>query len=787
MIYSKNLMVIIFLSLGLVLASCGKKNDRLTDVTTSSTFYVDNPVRSDGTVLVKSFSNNYADHKIYNLKACFKDNALNQVIQFIPFQVQAGLQTIEVKTDVYGCIYWSESVKFDPRASDAYLKIERSFSALSGHSGTVTVPMALYPWDKSAKITIADLRNDLVGRSFTVIEDAVDYVDLKSVDVSAYNNSNIIMRVKENVVENYTAKLKGKSVEDLNRVMPTSKTFTLNFDKHDEEKYEVDTHLNLKIAHRYQFKMPISFLRDNLAEGLINESFLTGKVNVYLTVLNDKVDPIANDDLDLFKNNILASSKFQGRIELGDIIGYTSLIYKNISSLPGRNYIIVTLESVSREMPFKNFSIAGQVTGLPAGRLVLFDYVNLSAKDLNRIFEEQSQKVKNQESPLALLKNSDGVVDLAQLPKYKIPGAELTLYRSFYESQIPKELNSELCDQVLGVKAPSALVRSCRRKPSDFLSVTKREFVESLNSITPKRVSPYFKTDTLSVNVSYAKNLSLTQSTTTSLKGSLGLGINLGFNLGAKFGGDWSGKKDLTEKPVPPSTAPAPGSGAPATQPSTVGDEPAFKYTKFLSNGLSGGLNFGLSGSAGGNFDRTWMRSLQNSKSRTVSVTAATTLTLMGESAAFEIDAKTRQCIIATPNIESLEQLEKYRLVPKRMAIVCNRMTQAKKVIETYYLIHQSNGVAGSPFSDPVSSSQAPWRMFIRGNGVYNFFKELVSSPDLELVLERVPEFDKAKTQFISSIMDQEFPGLVDEAELAKCKNNGFIDKWMDNLGECSW
>lgn len=776
MTFSKQLKSLTLIGCALILSSCGKKGDRLTDSTTAATFYVDVPVKNDGTVLVKSFSNNYADHKIYNLKACFKDNALNQALQFLPFKVLAGTQEVEVKSDVYGCVYWSESIKFDPRASDAYLRIERTFTALKGHQGSVVVPLALYPWDKSGKITISDLRTDLVGNAFTVINDAVDYLDMSTVSLKDINNANIAMKVKENVVENYSAKVNGKSLDDLNRVMPTSKTFALNFDKHDEEKYSVDTQLNLKIAHRYQFKMPISFLRDNLSEGLINESFLTGKVNVYLTVLRDKVDPILNDDINLFKNNILASSKFQARIELGDVIGYTSLIYKDISSLPGRNYIIVTLESVSKDMPFKNFSIAGQVTGLPAGRLVLFDYVNLSAKELHRIYEEQVEKEKTLLNPVELLKQSEGVVDLAKLPRYQIPGADNVLHASFFETNLSKEISKEFCDQILGT-ASAKLLKDCQRKPSDFISITKREFIDSLNSTVPKRVSPYFKTDTLSVNVSYAKNLNLTQSTTTSLRGSVGVGINLGFNLGGKFGWDNGGKKDITAPEVKPNP--------PVTPPPT--EEPKYKYSEILNKGLSAGFNFGLSGSGSGNLDRTWLRSIQSSKSRTVSVTAATTLTLTGESAAYQIDAKIRKCVVATPTIETMDRLAAVKAAPKRIAFYCSRVAQPKKVIETYYLIHQSNGVVGSPFSDPVSSSQAPWRMFIRGTGVYNFFKELVGSPEMELVLEQLPDIDQARSNYVNALMDQEFPGLIDEATLAQCKDTGFIDKWMNNLGECSW
>lgn len=770
MIYSKITILAFIVSCSFILASCGKSSDRLTDQTTSSTFYVDLPVKADGTTVVGNFSNIYASEKTYNLKACFKDNALNAPIQFLSFKVKAGNIELVKKTDIYGCIYWKEFISFDPRGADAYLKIDRTFEALDGHKGSVVVPMAVYPWDKGGKITISDLRTDLVGKDLTLLENTIEYSEIYS--QSDTGSDNVIgMKVNAKVVEAFKLSQSGKSAEDINSILPTSKTFTLSFDRHDYSKYEVDSLLNLKIAHRFQFKMPISFLRSNMSEGIINESFFLGKVNVYLAVVSDQYDPITNKDISLFKRSLIASSMFQARIELGDIIGYTSLVYKTISSLPGRNYVIVTLESASPEIPFKNFSIAAQVVGLPAAKMAFFDYVNLSAKELYNYDQQEQMKNSTTSTALQRLAQTPNVVNLASQPKFKIPGNENILNSSFNDAKLSKELVTELCLQMLTSAAPSYIQKECIKKPSRFFSLTQREFIEGLNSKTPILVSNYFKVDTLTVNVAYAKNKSLTQTNASTIKGTIGLGINLGLNFGGKLGFDHTGKKNVT-----------------ITEPSTetvAANEPKYDYTDIWNRGRSAGLNFGISANGGLGYDALWSRSVQNSKSRTVSVTAAQTLTLSGESANFEIDAKVKKCFISTLLPTALGRLELLKISPKELIYFCQSQVMNKKVTETYYLIHQSNGVVGSPFSDPVSSSQAPWRMFLRGNGVFNMFKTLVTYPGLEFVLEKMPEIDKLKNSFVSDIVDQEYPGLIDEGKLAQCKEPGLFDFKADE--DCSW
>jgi hypothetical protein len=114
----------------------------------------------------------------------------------------------------------------------------------------------------------------------------------------------------------------------------------------------------------------------------------------------------------------------------------------------------------------------------------------------------------------------------------------------------------------------------------------------------------------------------------------------------------------------------------------------------------------------------------------------------------YEVDATTRPCLLIGPKVGEAKGL-----------FVCADQTERKKINETYFLVNQD--ISNSPFSDGENSSEARWRMTIRGFETYRAFEKLMSvengtiefsrwtSPKLDGVL--LPDFK----------ITQPFPGAV--------------------------
>jgi hypothetical protein len=142
-----------------LLAACSQGQEA-KETTDTSTFLVD-PIKAtteEGSA--KGSFANIATEKTFHFTACLKDVAVMNSIVGTEFRIFDQGKEIPLKsksTDANGCLYWSESFSFSATQKETFFEIERTIEALSVHSGSVTVKLAVNPWAKGSE-AFRDLR-----------------------------------------------------------------------------------------------------------------------------------------------------------------------------------------------------------------------------------------------------------------------------------------------------------------------------------------------------------------------------------------------------------------------------------------------------------------------------------------------------------------------------------------------------------------------------------------------------------------------------------------------------
>lgn len=127
---------------GLTACSLPKPQARLTE-DGSATFYVDKAsgeLRADQDL--DSFS--LPKSRRYNFSVCLRDTGRSKAIQNQEFQIRETGDS--VKTDLNGCLNWSERVAFNYLAQSQYIQLTRHLVAEGLHRGVREIDFAINPW-----------------------------------------------------------------------------------------------------------------------------------------------------------------------------------------------------------------------------------------------------------------------------------------------------------------------------------------------------------------------------------------------------------------------------------------------------------------------------------------------------------------------------------------------------------------------------------------------------------------------------------------------------------------
>ena len=93
-----------------------------------------------------------------NFTACVRDVAVMEAVVGLPFMIREGSNSLaRATTDSNGCLHWSEKTPVQTLAPESYLETTRTIEALKSHKGSVTIKLALNPWQVGSS-SVLDLR-----------------------------------------------------------------------------------------------------------------------------------------------------------------------------------------------------------------------------------------------------------------------------------------------------------------------------------------------------------------------------------------------------------------------------------------------------------------------------------------------------------------------------------------------------------------------------------------------------------------------------------------------------
>lgn len=709
MTFSNLNRILSVLFLGLALAACSTQSDKKKDVvidnpeknfgrSPGTNFLVD-ALKSNGTI--PEYSKPYGSKivgKLYNFEACIKDPSNAAVQPNIKFEIDSeDGNTIPTSTDLRGCLTWTESHKINFFAEESYIQFRRVVRGKGIYKGEVFVEIAIHPWSDGAA-SVVDLRYNQVPAN-----QPVKKVGKLSVKGSTLTTGEAMIK----------GTLKGASFEYLGN---------------DISKFEVTPFLGLKVAHKYRVKITPMLYRRSIAKYWEAVSLLTGDMKVDFTVLREDENPATQFDL----KNVITTVSWTGTMEFGDLNALISVQFDNVSDITSRTIALVTLTPLDEISDLGQMSFTGAMKPGQLGAVNLYPVAEQNATRLNAAYvqklnESPRHKLKavdlyktvNEVQPLVLKSfqtNGQVQVDrMALLEQYLATGTFGS--RDF-------TMRAALCDALLDTADARTHLDRCRTLGSKYLTLSRRSFVDTLNSKRPTSVGmPTVDTLTMTAGVgeSYRKSTTVSQS----VKASAGLSAGLGF-------GD---------------------SGNPlAVLGGMIG-----KISSIL------GFNVGFKVSLGANRDYgvAWVSSIENS---TGVSTGARTKTVTAEGQTYEIDVNVRKCLIVKRNPEAFETgfFRRDIEVSAKTAIYCSDKVVRELKQETYYLVGQKVGADGSVFTDTASNGATPWRMFIRGKPVMNVFSQILSQSNLEFRVQQMTE-DSLSENFKEFYVTQEFPGVLSE------------------------
>lgn len=511
--------------------------------------------------------------------------------------------------------------------------------------------------------------------------------------------------------------VRGAHVAQLNQTPSLNVNIdVVNFDFNgfDYDQYEVSPELDLKIAHKYLVRFKPTVIRKTISKAATSESFTGGQLKVVFAIFREQKDLAHQFD----PENMISSNEFTVSDDkmVGTFAANTVLKFDKFVELTSRTAALVTFVPVGDVSGLGELSFQGI---LKPGRLAA---LNLVPSKLNaRALVAQAELLKTHQSPRPLTKYvADHGLRFMNLAPATLPtwggflpprtvdlNSEIVGLLRDPQHKLSKEASQVLCRQLYA--SYSDVDTLCALNWSSVTQVQRPVFVEQVLS-SPRKVG-VTTLKTLKVSVAFSEAKSDTTTTSNKFLADAGISGNLGL--------------------------------------STPSLPDALNFGKMLSAGI--GIKLTVSD------DLSYVREWKDVDTSSSTVTASTDASVTSEGNSFQFEASVRPCVVVSP-------LAGNGLNPKvagqvKPIYACSSQPTNKTVSESFYLMGQTIGNAGSPFSDPDGNGETTWRMLVRGQrnslALDNF---LVNHKNLNLILQKLPG-----KKALSDFTIQNGPGILSE------------------------
>lgn len=534
--------------------------------------------------------------KLYQFSACLLDAVSHAPIVRTRFGVSDGITDREIVSDNSGCLLWEEKHRVsDINGADRLMRIKRTFKAIEGFSGSVTLELGFNPLEGE----LLDIRRLKVLPEN--LEQTSQLLTFESDIQAALSSSSTLLSFAQAFIPD----------------------IGLQFIEHDKSISEITPLMTLKTAQRFRLKFNPIVLRRNNKNEVVQVGLKGGNFNLWLVIT--KKDPV--------RSNITAEdivAEFQGPVSVrydSAVIHDIALRVHDTAGVLSRNHVLVALEpqgtltTQARSGFFTGF--ISPLKGNDAGIAVL----PVSNEQATRLAQKIDSALTNA--------RSSGMGTLQALEKFSGLKPEtnsseklLTVSKANTSSKEVKDLLKEYCailyssDLIINVphtgyfaevinffdpdnQKKVHVLKACQKNPEDYVRLDVRDMVEKVNG-APKHVPN--STVVKDISVGRAVSFSHTQSQSSTASASGGAGISGEAGIG------WS-TPDLAKR---------------------------------LGGAPSAGLGFKISGGA------DWNVAVAKNKSSSTGVSTSVSeghqFNVVSDT--YQIDATVRRCAIVSATVE---------------------------------------------------------------------------------------------------------------------------------------
>lgn len=496
-------------------------------------------------------------------------------------------------------------------------------------------------------------------------------------------------------------------------------SLSLDFQGIDLSNYELNNLLGLTVAHKYQVRVKPSALRKTMSKVIQPESFVGGKMKAYIALFRESQEvstQYTEKNLVFSTEFILEDVKRVGTFYADNLV----VKFDRLADLTSRTTALVTL------IPFEGKEQLGELSFsgiMRPGRLSTMSLVP-SSIGARQFFELDQLRKQKRSNAIDMIVAERGLTPLDRTP-VQIDGfwsdrevdvdaevksllARKDLKTGSISKAISKDLKKALCHKIH--PTDNARTVYCQAGAQNYLQVELRDFVDSIAS-RPRLVSQPL-VHRLNTTISY--------------------GLNEASGSSQGFSGS-----------IRPSIS--------------------FDPLAILNKGLqtvTGGM-LGIRMSIGGEYYT--IRDYKWSETTSSSATVSASVEVTAEGNTFQFDADVKRCLIATSSTESrrIPGTSDSEPTAPISVFACQETAQRQVRTETFYLIGQSLGNAGSPFSDPEAAAGTNWRMMVRGKQNALVLFEFLKKSELNLNLDKIP--DAAMQGPLSKEFNtiQDYPGML--------------------------